>query len=159
MKGCPRAVREFGRTLNEWLNRESSRKGAFGVLLSEDLEGWTRGGCWILAEALHRWLDAPMWAVTIKGSDWGPQVSHVVVRVGHCFLDGDGAWTGAELVRSEEEMRRAWTDLEVGMDSFDPVRALGLVCPVRAVQDVVAGLEREFGDGVRVRRILSGTRE
>jgi hypothetical protein len=61
---------------------------------------WTRGGCWILAQALCEHLGPPSASVQAIGDRVnfiGPE--HWLVRVGDVVVDGDGAATVATLLR------------------------------------------------------------
>jgi hypothetical protein len=54
--------------------------------------GWTDGGCWMLAEALHGWSEGKldMKAVWTQIGSFQPGVNHVVVASHHGFFDADG---------------------------------------------------------------------
>ena len=66
---------------------------------------------------------------------------HVVVRIGDCFLDSDGTWTRAGLLK---EWKRPWRKLE--LHPFDPERIRTIRCPVGSVNALVKVFEDAFGE-------------
>lgn len=136
---CPAAVREFGRRISEFINSGEGYK-----LLPYPRATWTSGGCHILAAALGSWLGGafPLAAVFDRGGL--PQ--HVLLKVGDCHVDADGAST-------EEELVRRWETEEfvVGarVGPFDPAQAGEIDCPVEPTRGLVQALERNFGSGDR----------
>jgi hypothetical protein len=136
---CPPRLREFGNALHRLLYF----KKEVWEILPKDWGTWVAGGCRILAEALHGWIGprSSMWA--LKGSRYH-NVNHVVVRVGDCYLDGDGAST-------ERALLKRWEEFELVPDPylrpFRPEEAMDLECPTRPIRALVAALEEEFGSG------------
>jgi hypothetical protein len=95
---------EFGRRLRGLLRRThlagllEPRRERNGTLKKR---GWTTGGCWLLAEALRRWIGPRAQMVVLTGGraeDWSLHPEHVLVRVGGWYLDGLGARTRAEVL-------------------------------------------------------------
>lgn len=87
MARCTPAVKAFGKHLHDYLSH-----GA----ISRDW--WTHGGCWTLAQALHEYFgddQTELWGV---GSPFTGIAYHVAVKVGDCFLDGNGASSESEMI-------------------------------------------------------------
>ncbi len=141
--------------------------------LGDDLNSWTQGGCWVLAEAIKKWV-GPRCAIYVvrgrqwqscsgpKGSGaggWGPvQPHHVVARIGD-YLDADG------IDRGPERVINTWTHTEwlhdVSVKTFLPryrKAALkeGLICPPAAVKRVARFLEKTFGPGEKATAWMNG---
>lgn len=145
-KGCPRELRLFGRDLKRWLYDPN---GAW-TILPEGWPTWVSGGCWILARALHEWIGRSSEICAIYseiGSDiLDPNIipQHLVVRIGNCFLDGDGA-------SSEKELLYRWETKEgLRYPKLRSARAEDLAevmieCPIDAVRDLVRALDQTFG--------------
>jgi len=152
---CRPAIREFGEELREFLLSTEGQT----VLPMDSEESWTRGGCWVLAEALNGWLgeEASIWAIwnmTIDGID------HMVVRIGNCYLDGDGAWSRSELLQRIQKISfggrvslRRFNAWEGGR--FDWTKASPLECPIDVVYDLQDALMKRFGDGEAISEILT----
>lgn len=144
---CSRDLRLFGRDLRRWLNSE---EGGYSVLPG-DYETWIAGGCWILAEALQAWIGPGAVKWSIHSQEVPGRIQHVVVKVGHCFLDGDGA-------SSEEMLLRRWRDKERIERPFlkefrieETGRGSSRIeCPARAVRSLTEHLRAVFGDGHHV---------
>ena len=82
---------EFGRRLKRVLRTNA----AFELI--PWAEGWTSGGCWVLAEALYRYLHPNVRKVAMVGPNG---VDHVlVVTKTGIFFDGDGASTRSGLLK------------------------------------------------------------
>lgn len=89
--------RAFGQTLNAFLYSPH----VFRILGDEGT--WSSGGCWILAEALRRWI-GPEAELKTVASDRCP-TEHVVVRISsQLFIHASGVVTRKQLLR---EMRLA----------------------------------------------------
>lgn len=102
--------------------------------------------CYIFARALKRFLgdQASLWEISLPpgededgGEDW---VVHVVVKVGNCFLDRWGAWTGEDLL--EEWLPKSRQVLR----PFDPNKPHGIKCPAKLVDQYFRNMLRLFGD-------------
>lgn len=134
-KGCPRAIKMFGRDLRAWLYKDP---GGWNVL-PRAYATWVSGGCWILARGLHEWIGpkSSLWAVYS-----GDLMQHVVVKVGACYLDGDGASTKKELLDRWEKDEHL-SDLT--LKPFVAEEADEIQCPIGAVRDLVRELIRSFG--------------
>lgn len=93
--------------------------GAGYGLLSDDGCGWLDGGCRSLMRALMSLLGDAAVPYQVVRSPEQKHSEHVLVRVGHWYLDGDG-------VSSEEELVRRWHEDEgfgtVVLRRFDPDR-------------------------------------
>jgi len=84
---CPPKLSAFGAQLHAFLGR--------GIV---NAKWWTHGGCWTLASALHKYLGddrTELWAV---GDPIAAVAYHVVVKVGDCYLDAEGASSEKELL-------------------------------------------------------------
>lgn len=88
----PATLSAFGRRLRKVINRPD----VFGILAEGD---WGAGGCWILAEALARFLGPPARILAV-GYPGRVQVDHVVVEYGDVYIDYLGAQTEDELRRN-----------------------------------------------------------
>jgi len=149
-KGCPREVRLFGRDLKHWLYDPN---GAW-TILPEGWPSWVAGGCWILARALHEWIGkgSEVWAIYSEiGSDIRePNIipQHLVVKVGDCFLDGDGASNEKELLdRWENDEGLRYPELRPAkIEDLDEVM---IECPAAEVKELVKALDRTFKNGFR----------
>lgn len=134
---CSATLREFGRRISEFMNSEEGYR-----LLPHPRATWTSGGCYILADALGSWLENAFPLVAVSGRGGFPV--HVLLKVGDCYVDADGASTEEELVqrwRTQEMIEGA----RVG--PFDPAQAGEIDCPTKPVQRLVAALRRRFGPG------------
>jgi hypothetical protein len=132
-------MKEFGDALHGFLYL----KKEVWELLPGRFDTWLAGGCWLLAEALHAWIGprSSMWS--LMGSQYH-NVNHVVIRVGNCYLDGDGAST-------ERELLKRWENEELVpkpyLRPFRPEEAQNIECPVGPGKALVVALEEEFGPG------------
>ena len=145
-RGCPRSVRLFGRDLKRWLYDPN---GAWAIL-PEGWPSWVSGGCWILARALHEWIGkgSKVWAIYSEiGSDiLDPNIipQHLVVKVGDCFLDGDGASTEKQLLeRWEKEEGLRYPELRPA--SIKDLKEVMIECPVGPTKDLAKALQQTFG--------------
>jgi hypothetical protein len=144
-KGCPRWTRLFGRDLKHWLY---DVKGAWPIL-PEGWDTWLAGGCWVLARALHEWIGkgSEIWAVYSEvGSDvLHPDIipQHVVVKIGDCFLDGDGASNEAQLLKRWGEVEGLIYP-ELRPVKIEELESVGIECPVGVVRDLVKALDHTF---------------
>lgn len=132
------AVKEFGRELREFINSDD----VFSILPEGD---WGAGGCWILAEALKRFLGPPaeLWAVY---SSVLP-VEHVVVKDGDAYFDYNGASTKKEIL---SEFASSYPNRTgVGLARLTAKRAqraheTGIPCEPWYVKDLVTKLNVRF---------------
>jgi hypothetical protein len=149
-KGCSRSIRLFGRDLKSWLRRDG-----WGFL-PQEYSDWAAGGCWLLARALHEWIGKPseLWAVysevgsDVLRPDRIPQ--HVVLRIGDCFLDGDGASTEKQLLDRWEKVE-GLRDPELRPANIAELEELMMECPVGPLKDLKRGLEQTFGASLKDR--------
>lgn len=130
---CPRRVRIFGERLAAFLGS----KPIVEILPDPNYHTWLEGGCWILAQALHEWLGAPLWAVWDKREE---AVEHVVVRIDGCYLDGRGASTKKELLDSFSALGYL-----PKMVRFKPEDAPDIDCPLDVVDRLKEALKTQFG--------------
>lgn len=100
MKNRSRTIlnRAFGRALWSFLNRPE----IFDILGAEGT--WSAGGCWILADALMKWI-GPQATLKMIASDRCTS-EHVVVQVGEIFIHATGVRTKAELLDEMQESER-----------------------------------------------------
>jgi hypothetical protein len=103
---------------------------------------WNAGGCWILAEAVKKWIGpgAELFAIgTVR-----VPVHHVVVRVGDTYIDGDGAQSRTELLRKMETMEFM---REPKLTKLDRrlARKGGIVCPNVSVTKLTELIRRRVG--------------
>jgi len=157
-KAAPRATRNPRElTSHAFTEALQSREGY--RVLGEDLNSWTQGGCWVLAEAIKKWVGPRAAPYVLLGQqESGRRGSpllkmmghHVVARVGDYYLDADG------IDRGPERLINTWTEVEglqnVSLKTFLPRYRKaslldGLVCPADAVRRVAAFLEKKFGPG------------
>ena len=129
-------------------------------VLGDELNSWTQGGCWVLAQAIREWV-GPRAALYVlfgqqesgaRGSPLLPEMGHhVFVRIGDYYLDADGIDRGRPY-----RIIDTWTRVEglhnVRIETFLPrhrvaAKKEGLVCPPAAVKRVVAFLKKKFGPG------------
>jgi hypothetical protein len=145
-KGCSRSVRLFARDFKHWLNHEGWK------FLPEEYASWTAGGCWLLARALHQWVGDPaeLWTIYSEvGSDvLRPDVipQHVVVRIGNCYLDGNGAWTEKQLLdywETKEGLRYP----ELRPMNVEDLEEAALECPVEFLKELVKAIDLVFSPG------------
>lgn len=88
---CNSGIITFGKSLSKYLSESLVPK-----------TWWTHGGCYTLAQALHRYLGddrTELWGI---GSPFSGTAYHVVVKVDDCFLDAEGAST-------KEQLLKRWT--------------------------------------------------
>lgn len=124
------------------------------AVLGDELNSWTQGGCWVLAQAIRNWVGprAALYCVRgrVRSTVGALVVHHVFVRIGDFYLDADGIDRGSERVRT------TWTHTErlheVGIETFLPryrmnAKREGIVCPPAAVKRVEEFLRKRFGDG------------
>lgn len=140
----------FGKDLHTWLYADPGGWNALPLAYST----WLEGGCWLLARALHEWIGdgSTMWTLyssSLWDSTTFPQ--HVVVKVGECFLDGDGASTEQQLLHRWVTEERV---LNPGLKPFilEEAEEYGIECPIGALRDLARGLSRTFGSGDAVLR-------
>lgn len=137
--GCSLRMKEFGEALHALLY---FKREVWAVLPDPGTYTWTAGGCWILAQALHQWLGekSSLQALKNRGDD---EVEHVVVKVGSCYLDGDGAWDKLGLLTfyKEEGIKHPY------LGEFRQEEASRIDCSYQAVEALMAHLEEEFGPG------------
>lgn len=143
-------MRTFGKDLRKWLH---DARGAWNILPG-DWPTWLQGGCWLLAQALHEWIGGPseLWAIYSEvGSDvLRPDVipQHVVVRIGDCYLDGDGASNEGELLERWEKVEQLRYP-ELRPANVKELEELMIECPVGPKMDLVRALEERFGSWLR----------
>jgi hypothetical protein len=132
------AIRRFGRELREFINSDP----VFSLLPEGD---WGAGGCWILAEALKRFLGPPaeLWAVY---SSVLP-VEHVVVKDGDAYFDYNGASTKEEILQEFASCYPNRTGF--GLEPLTKHRALrahetGIPCEPWIVKPLVTKLSARF---------------
>lgn len=138
----------------------TSREGY--QVLGDDLNSWTQGGCWVLAEAIKKWVGprAALYCVrgtqnfvyesTATAEEKRPIPHHVLARIGGYYLDADGIDLGPERVLNTWTYTEGLRDATV--ETFLPryrkaALKLGIVCPPDAVKRVAAFLEKKFGPG------------
>jgi hypothetical protein len=137
-------MRRFGRKLHRLL---SSRE-AYEILG----EGtWMSGGCWILAEALHRCLSdrgfvSSLYAVR-SHQKAHEVIEHVVVRIEYgdvWYFDGDGAATETELLRKMKHVERVPEPYLTRFSKKDAKAErdfpFGIACPPIRVKKLTAWL-------------------
>lgn len=124
-------------------------------ILGDDLNSWTQGGCWVLAEAVKKWAGPRCALYCVRGIEHGryeggPVPHHIVARVGSYYLDADG------IDRGPARVLDTWTRVErlsdCSLETFLPryrkaALKLDIVCPADAVKRVAAYLEKKFGPG------------
>lgn len=88
----------FGQTLCAFLYSPP----VFSILGDEGT--WLSGGCWILADALRRWI-GPAARLKMVASD-RCSTEHVVVQVSQLFIHASGVMTRKELLCEMREMER-----------------------------------------------------
>ena len=132
------AIRKFGLELREFINTDE----VFSILPEGD---WGAGGCWILAEALKRFLGPPaeLWAVY---SSVLP-VEHVVVKDGDAFFDYKGASTKKEIL---SDFASSYPNRSgIGLAPLTAYRAkraneTGIPCEPQYVKHLVSKLNARF---------------
>lgn len=136
------AIKKFGKELRKFINSDE----VFCILPEGD---WGAGGCWILAEALKRFLGPPaeLWAIASEYFD----VEHVVVKDGDAYFDYNGASTKTELLA---EFSSAWKGSfregeKLKLVRMTPHRALqaeevGVPCEPWLVKALVSRLNARF---------------
>jgi hypothetical protein len=149
---CDPILRHFGRDLRRWLY---SKRGAWPIL-PETYSTWLEGGCWLLARALHEWIGpaSELWAIySWMDSDFhaGKMPQHVVVKVGDCYLDGDGASSKEQLLYrwyAEEGLQEP----ELFPVNVEELEAVDIPCPIGPMKDLRKALFEKFGPGDRLVR-------
>lgn len=138
VKECPPAIKAFGRDLFVWLRQEEP-----------DFAGWYSQQCDVVAVALKLWIGpgAEIWVHAPKLVP-SAEFDHVLVRVGNCFLDDQGAWT-------EDEVLRTWRGIsykyvKAGVRPAVPGDGVIEGCSRADVKRLADGLRRTFGPGTRV---------
>ena len=74
---------------------------------------------------------------------------HVVVRIGDCYLDGDGAWTEKQLLEHWEK-KEGLLYPELRPANIAELEEIGIECPIGHLKDLIQGLERTFGSGFSI---------
>ena len=69
---------------------------------------------------------------------------HVVLRIGDCFLDGDGASTEKQLLDRWEKIE-SLRDPELRPADIAELEELMMECPIGPMKDLKRGLEQTFG--------------
>ena len=115
---------------------------------------WVKGGCWILAEALARWIGPSAELMFVSRTSSGLP-DHVVVDV---EVDGTDVFLDANGAQSFEELLDRWRDDETGEDvEVSPFNAElaesigGMSCPVGAVDGLVAAFTKYLGPAYETR--------
>jgi hypothetical protein len=95
-----RALDAFGQRLVRVLDTPT----AYACLTEAHLEGtFTAGACWPLARVVAQLLGPPASVLALRSCTSDPVmagcIQHFVVRYGLRYLDGHGAFSGAELIR------------------------------------------------------------
>lgn len=114
------------------------------------IDGYARGGCFILAEAFARWAGP---AAEILGwltfDDAGAYVelTHVVVRVGDRYFDADGAWTLQEARERFDE--RVHMGGWLGPFDLEAAESSGVGCAVGPMRAFLALLRERLGKPAR----------
>lgn len=85
----PETLSAFGKELRRFLERDD----VMAILEDGD---WGAGGCWILAEALARWLGPPAEIVAVGYP--GIPVDHVAVKYADTYIDYRGAQSEREFM-------------------------------------------------------------
>jgi hypothetical protein len=104
------------------LKRLMCSNEAFDIL--GDIVSWNSGGCWILAEALRRFIGDQATIVAI--ADDRCQHQHIVVKVGNLYYDADGESNEGRLLHRWMDYERLRNPRIVG---FDPELAADLEIP------------------------------
>lgn len=114
----PRTLKAFGREVRKLINSPD----VFEILSDGD---WGAGGCWILAEALVRFLGPPARMLAVQYEDM--PVSHVVVEYDDVYIDYLGAQTERELYRNI-----AIDDASTGRFGGDPPKLVPFTISLQA---------------------------
>lgn len=120
----------FGRELKRFLYRPE----IFSLLESDGT--WLAGGCWILADALRRWI-GPRAHLKLISSSNSP-CEHVVVQVNHLFIHASGVMTEGELL---DEMRIEERLTNPRIDGFNSTLLRKNEVPVPGERSVRLALE------------------
>jgi hypothetical protein len=73
-----------------------------------------------------------------------------VLRIGDCFLDGDGASTEKQLLDRWEKIE-GLRDPELRPADVEELEELMIECPIGPLKDLKRGLEQTFGPGLKER--------
>jgi hypothetical protein len=133
------AIKQFGRELREFINSDE----AFSILPEGD---WGAGGCWILAEALRKYLGPPAKLYAIYSATF--PVEHVVIRHDDVYFDYNGASTEAELLGTfATSYPNRWNIGLAPLTRYRVKRAAegGIPCEKKYVDLLVAKLKARFG--------------
>ncbi len=104
----------LGRAVRQYCQSEDS----YAVLDATGAEGgtWTSGGCWILAEAVAKGFGGRVYCLVGTPEGFGeetpsgvPSPQHFVAKVGHLFIDADGASTEKTLLHRWEKVEHVRT--------------------------------------------------
>lgn len=105
---------------------------------------WTAGGCWILGEALVRYLEkGELWVVSSSKNDF----EHVVLKIDGQFIDGDGAQSEEDLLQKMEELEMVPDPYLQPMENVEPDGDVS--CPADKVDRLVALMEAHGPFGVK----------
>lgn len=132
-------IRRFGKELREFINSDH----VFSILPEGD---WGAGGCWILAEALKRFLGPPaeLWAISSNAVP----VEHVVVKDGDVYFDYNGAQTKKELLEdfaSQNPERHSFKLVPLTRQRAQRANETGIPCEPWIVKPLVSKLTARFG--------------
>ena len=105
----------------------------------------------MLARALHEWIgpDSALMVIYSTVNDKyfsGKMPQHVVLKIGNCYLDGDGA-SSEQALLSRWINKEGLADPELRPIDVDELDEVGIECPIGPVRDVVRELNRHFGPG------------
>jgi hypothetical protein len=132
----PATLVGFGRALRKLINNDA----VFKILAEGD---WGAGGCWILADAVARWLGPPARLLAVR-SPKAP-VEHVVVEYADLYIDYHGAQTEKELHASLVADRIVSPRLVPFTEALQKkARATGIPCETWQVRELLSALNRRF---------------
>jgi hypothetical protein len=130
-----RAIRHFCRT-DESFALLDRTKGTGGT--------WTSGGCWILAHAIAKGFNGQVYCVMSRGDTLvegnvtdEARAQHFVAKIGHLYLDADGA-------SMKDTLLRRWKNLEHLHDPFlEPFEAqpTGEIPAPELEDEIIAGIQ------------------
>ena len=112
--------------------------------------GWFQGGCWTLAEAVRGWMGRKARLFSIHDLSLrkyqtkdlpASTLLHVVIRIGDCYIDADGAWTRDGLLREWSRSGR-----KLVLRPFDEKKDVrSMECPLHSVSALYQALMDEYG--------------
>lgn len=131
-------LREIGDRLKRFLRTREARQ----FLKGYDFEGWSAGGCFLLAEAVFIWLRALKPQLVAVASEQNP-IEHVGVQVAASYFDERGRTTAGQFARGLKVRKGRIVPLDRQLRLI--AWRHGVFCPAGIAPDLARLLEERIG--------------